>query len=62
MVVILIPSQIFIGGITDVHINKYQPIKTAAMQGVWDQKGAPLLLFAIPSNKQQKNLFEIGIP
>lgn len=63
MVMILIPLQIFIGDMAGVHVNEYQPIKTAAMEGVWDtQKGAPLLLFAIPSNEQQKNLFEIGIP
>lgn len=63
MVMILIPLQIFIGDMAGVHVNEYQPLKTAAMEGVWDtQKGAPLLLFAIPSNEKQKNLFELGIP
>lgn len=63
MVMILIPLQIFIGDMAGVHVNEYQPIKTAAIEGVWNtQKGAPLLLFAIPSNEQQRNLFEIGIP
>ncbi len=63
MVTVLIPIQILIGDVAGVHVNEYQPIKTAAMEGIWDtQKGAPLLLFAIPSNEQQKNLFEIGIP
>jgi cytochrome d ubiquinol oxidase subunit I len=63
MVSLLIPLQILVGDIAGVHVNEYQPIKTAAIEGVWNtQKGAPLLLFALPSNEQQKNLFEIGVP
>ena len=33
------------------------------MEGVWHtEKGAPLLLFAIPDEEQRTNHFEIGIP
>jgi cytochrome d ubiquinol oxidase subunit I len=33
------------------------------MEGIWEtQKGAPLLLFAWPSQKEQKNTYVFGIP
>lgn len=61
--VILIPLQVFIGDIVGVRVHEYQPIKTAAIEGVWNtQNGAPLLLFAIPDQTAEKNYFEIGIP
>jgi cytochrome d ubiquinol oxidase subunit I len=60
---ILIPVQIFVGDLSGLKVHEEQPIKTAAMEGLWEtQNGAPLLLFAWPSNKEQRNLFEIGIP
>jgi cytochrome d ubiquinol oxidase subunit I len=60
-VMILIPIQIFIGDVAGVNVYKEQPLKTAAMEGLWEtEKGAPTILFAIPSNTQQKNLFEFG--
>ena len=63
VVMIIIPLQIFVGDMSGVNVYESQPLKTAAIEGVWEtQKGAPLLLFALPSNTQQKNLFQIGIP
>ena len=63
VVMLVIPLQIYFGDMAGVHVYEHQPLKTAAIEGVWDtQKGAPLLLFAIPSTEQQKNLIEIGIP
>jgi len=63
VVMILIPIQIYIGDESGLHVHEAQPIKTAAIEGIWDtQKGAPLLLLAWPSNEEQRNLFEIGIP
>jgi cytochrome d ubiquinol oxidase subunit I len=33
------------------------------MEGIWDtERGAPVLLFAIPDEKTRSNKFEIGIP
>lgn len=62
-IVILIPVQIFIGDQVGLRVHDYQPIKTAAIEGIWNtQKGAPLLLFAYPDQEQQKNLFAIKIP
>lgn len=60
---ILVPLQIFFGDMTGVLVQKIQPLKTAAMEGLWEtQDGAPLLLFAIPDQKQQMNHWEISIP
>ncbi|MFO2502041.1 cytochrome ubiquinol oxidase subunit I [Legionella pneumophila serogroup 1] len=60
---ILVPLQIGVGDVVGINVHHYQPLKTAAMEGIWEtQKGAPLLLFAIPSQTQQKNFYEVGIP
>lgn len=61
--IILLPMQIGIGDIVGMNVHHYQPLKTAAIEGIWQtQKGAPLILFAVPSQTQEKNLYEIGIP
>lgn len=60
---LVIPLQIFMGDVVGVNVYKYQPLKTAAMEGVWEtQKGAPLLLFAWPSQEKQKNEYTVSIP
>jgi cytochrome d ubiquinol oxidase subunit I len=60
---LVIPTQIFIGDLVGVNVKQYQPLKTAAMEAVWEtQRGAPLVLFAIPSQKEQRNLYAIEIP
>lgn len=60
---ILMPLQIWLGDEVGLRVLKYQPMKTAAMEGVWDtQAGAPLLLFALPDQKAQRNFYEIGVP
>ena len=59
----LIPLQIFVGDMHGLNTLQHQPQKIAAMEGVWDtQRGAPLLLFAIPDDQARKNHFEIAIP
>ncbi|NRB66383.1 MAG: cytochrome ubiquinol oxidase subunit I [Vibrio sp.] len=58
-----IPLQIFVGDLHGLNTLEHQPAKIAAMEGVWEsEKGAPLLLFAIPNEEQRSNDFEIGIP
>ena len=60
---ILVPLQIGVGDIVGINVHHYQPLKTAAMEGIWPtQRGAPLILFAIPSQEQQKNSYEIAVP
>lgn len=60
---ILIVLQIVMGDAVGLVVHQYQPIKTAAIEGIWHtQKGAPLLLFAYPDMALHKNLFQIAIP
>lgn len=62
-ITVLIPSQIYLGDESGLLVLKHQPMKTAAMEGNWEtQKGAPLLLFAIPHQDTASNSFEIAIP
>jgi cytochrome d ubiquinol oxidase subunit I len=60
---VLTPLQIFIGDLHGLNTLEHQPQKIAAMEGVWHtEKGAPLLLFAIPDEKEKTNHFELAIP
>jgi cytochrome bd ubiquinol oxidase subunit I len=60
---ILIPLQIFAGDMHGLNTLKHQPAKVAAMEGVWETaRGVPVLLFAIPDQKNRTNHAEIGIP
>jgi cytochrome d ubiquinol oxidase subunit I len=60
---IIAPVQILLGDIVGLKVFEYQPLKTAAIEGNWQtQKGAPLILFAVPNSKQEKNYYEISIP
>lgn len=60
---ILAPLQVFVGDMHGLNTLEYQPQKIAAMEGVWHtEKGAPLLLFAIPDAEEKTNHFEIAIP
>lgn len=63
ILLVLVPLQLLIGDTVGLNVHTYQPIKTAAIEGVWDtQQGAPLLLFAIPDQAAAKNLYTIAIP
>lgn len=59
----LIPVQIVVGDLHGLNTLEHQPAKIAAMEGVWEtERGAPLLLFAVPDEESRENHFEIGIP
>lgn len=63
LLAILVPAQIVIGDLHGINTLKYQPLKLAAMEGIWEtQTRAPAHLFAIPDEKNEKNHFEISIP
>jgi len=55
--------QWYIGDKVGTNVYKNQPIKTAAIEGIWDtQQGAPVTLFAYPNSKIESNqlvLFQI---
>jgi cytochrome bd ubiquinol oxidase subunit I len=60
---LLVPLQIFVGDLHGLNTLAHQPQKIAAMEGVWQtERGAPLLLFAIPDETTRSNHFAIGIP
>lgn len=60
---LLIPVQILVGDLHGLNTLKHQPQKIAAMEGVWEtERGAPLLLFAIPDESTRSNHFELGVP
>lgn len=60
---IAIPLQILAGDMHGLNTLKHQPAKIAAMEGIWHtEKGAPLLLFALPNEQEQRNDFAVGIP
>ncbi len=60
---ILIPIQIFAGDMHGLNTLKHQPQKIAAMEGIWEtERGAGLLLFAMPDAETRSNRFEIEIP
>ncbi len=60
----LTPLQAFVGDLHGLNVKEYQPVKLAAMEGIWPERESqvPLLLFAIPDQTEEKNHLEIGIP
>jgi cytochrome bd ubiquinol oxidase subunit I len=64
LALILTPLQAFVGDLHGLNVKQHQPVKLAAIEGIWPERetGAPLLLFAIPDAKAEQNRFEIGIP
>jgi cytochrome d ubiquinol oxidase subunit I len=63
LLTLLVPLQIFLGDQHGLNTLEYQPSKVAAMEGHWEtEKGAPILLFALPDQEKETNHFEIAIP
>ncbi len=60
---VLMPLQAFVGDLHGLNTFEHQPAKVAAMEGVWQtERGAPLLLFAVPDEVARTNHFEVAIP
>ncbi len=64
MLLVLTPLQAFVGDLHGLNVKEHQPIKLAAMEGIWPARetNVPLLLFAIPDRQAEKNHAEIAIP
>jgi len=63
LILVLAPLQAVVGDLHGTNTRDYQPAKLAAMEGLWEtQRGAPLVLFALPDATNNANRFEIGIP
>ena len=60
---VLAPLQVVVGDLHGLNTLEHQPAKIAAMEAAWKtQKGAPLVLFAIPNELAGRNDFAIEIP
>ena len=63
MVLLLAPLQLLIGDAHGLNTLHYQPTEVAAMEAHWSNDGpVPLVLFAWPDAKAERNDFEIAIP
>jgi cytochrome bd ubiquinol oxidase subunit I len=63
VITILIPVQLWVGDTLYGKMSVYQPAKTQALEGFWeDTPTAPYLLFINPDFKNQRNNTQIGIP
>jgi cytochrome d ubiquinol oxidase subunit I len=63
MATLVTPIQALIGDAHGLNSLEHQPVKVAAMEGIWDtEKGAGLRLFAWPDEQQEMNHYEIKIP
>jgi cytochrome d ubiquinol oxidase subunit I len=61
---IAVPLQIFAGDQHGLNMGEHQPAKLAAVEGHWHETegGVPLVMFAIPNEAQERNVWEIAIP
>lgn len=63
LVAVLAPMQLVVGHHSGEVAHKYQPSKTAAIEGYWESRpDQPLHLFGIPDREARKNHFEVSIP
>ncbi|MCB1820083.1 MAG: cytochrome ubiquinol oxidase subunit I [Candidatus Competibacteraceae bacterium] len=60
---VMMPLQIVLGDAHGLNTLQHQPAKIAAMEGLWETRApVPSVLFAIPDQDAQKNLFELSVP
>lgn len=60
---VAVPLQILSGDLHGMNTSHYQPTKLAAIEGLWDTTaGAPLLVFTLPDQDQERNRYAVEIP
>ncbi|MGB3455025.1 MAG: cytochrome ubiquinol oxidase subunit I [Litorimonas sp.] len=64
MAAIVAPLQIVLGDLHGLNTKEYQPQKVMAMEGHYDNydEGAPLYLFGIPNDEEERLDYAVGIP
>jgi cytochrome d ubiquinol oxidase subunit I len=63
MATVVAPLQIVVGDFHGLNTLEHQPAKIAALEGHWEtQRGAPLILFGMPNQEEEKTEYEIAIP
>jgi cytochrome d ubiquinol oxidase subunit I len=60
---VLVPLQILAGDQHGLNTLEHQPAKIAAVEALWEtQKGAPLVLFAVPDDDKRTNRLAVEFP
>jgi cytochrome d ubiquinol oxidase subunit I len=60
---VLVPLQVYVGDQHGLNTLRYQPAKVAAIEALWHtERGAPLVLFAVPDERQKRNDYSIELP
>src|SRR6185503_16314219 len=60
---VLAPVQAYLGDRHGLNTLEHQPAKIAAMEALWHtERGAPLVLFAIPNEDKRRNDYAIELP
>jgi cytochrome bd ubiquinol oxidase subunit I len=60
---LVIPVQMFVGDQHGLNSLHHQPAKIAAIEALWHtERGAPLVLFAIPNPETKRNDYAIEVP
>lgn len=60
---VLVPVQILVGDVHGLNTLEHQPAKIAALEALWNtERGAPLVLFAVPNEEEKRNDFALAIP
>lgn len=63
MAIVATPVQILIGDYHGLNTFKHQPVKVAAIEGIWEnEKGAPLRLFGWPDEVHETTKYSLAIP
>jgi cytochrome d ubiquinol oxidase subunit I len=63
MAIFVTPIQIYLGDLHGLNTLKYQPVKVAAMEGIWEtEKGASLVLFGWPDQATEQTKYALKIP
>ena len=64
--ILVAPLQVYVGHLSAEQVYHYQPTKLAAMEAKWDTSpagaSAPWTILALPSEKAQKNTWELAVP
>jgi cytochrome d ubiquinol oxidase subunit I len=64
MAALVAPVQIFVGDQHGLNTHEHQPVKIMALEGHYESHadGAPLYLFGIPNEREQRLDYAVGIP
>lgn len=63
MAALVAPTQLFVGDLHGVNTLKHQPLKVAAMEGIWEtESGAALRLIGWPDQNAEVTKYSIEIP